>query len=191
MAEERLNLKFTYRRDRRCRRITAFMSVGLAGLFAALLYLMGETYLPVWVILFVLALLALEILSIPRYISLDDDALEIHCVVELTRIHVEDIETIHRIERKDFRHFKPLFGSYGFWGYYGYYFNFSEWSFYKLYATERQSLVLIRDIYEENYVVSCSDPEALVTAATRARDRKREEIFNASRRKKLPFARID
>ncbi len=177
---EEPTLKFKYERDRRCRRVTWIVSVVLMVAVVALAVFRQETYLPAWLLFFLLSLLALLVLSVPRYITLDDETLEIHCVVELTRIHVEDIETIHRIERAQFKRFTPLLGTYGFGGYFGYYFSFSEWSIYKFYATERKRLVLIRDIYEVNYVVSCSDPEALVTAAVRARDRKREEIFRVS-----------
>ena len=171
---------FVYERDRRCRRITWGTTVGLAILFVVMVLLSSQQYFSAWLIFFVLSVLALVVLSIPRFITLTDEALEIHCVVDLTRIHVEDIESIRRIGREEFRHLTPLLGSYGFGGYFGYYFDFSGWNFYKLYATERKRLVLIEDIYEDAYIVSCSDPDALVAMAIRARDRKREEIFRAS-----------
>lgn len=37
--------------------------------------------------------------------------------------------------------------------------------------------MLIEDIYEDIYIVSCPDPDLLVTLCTVARDRKREEIY--------------
>lgn len=171
---------FKYERDRRCRRITWYTTAGLLLLFTVMVLLSGQQYFPAWIIFFILSILALEILSIPRFITLDDEALEIHCVVDMTRIHVEDIESIRRIGREEFKRLTPLLGSYGFGGYFGYYFDFSAWNFYKLYATERKHLVLIEDIYEDSYIVSCPDPDTLVDLAIRARDRKREEIFRAT-----------
>lgn len=37
--------------------------------------------------------------------------------------------------------------------------------------------MLIEDIYEDIYIVSCPGPDLLVTLCTVARDRKREEIY--------------
>ncbi len=182
---------FVYERDRRCRRITWGVTIGLAVIFLGMVLLSQQQYFSAWVIFFVLSVLALEVLSIPRFITLNDEALEIHCVVDLTRIHVEDIESIRRIGREEFRHLTPLLGSYGFGGYFGYYFDFSSWNFYKLYATERKRLVLIEDIYEDAYIVSCTDPDALVAGAIRARDRKREEIFRASMKNESPSSTAD
>lgn len=70
-----------------------------------------------------------------------------------------------------------MLGSYGFWGYYGYYFSFREWTLYKVYAAERNNLVLIEDIYEDTYIVSCDDPDGLIAFVSEARDRKRAEIL--------------
>ena len=116
------------------------------------------------------------ILSFPRYLTIDDDALQIHCIVELTRIHVEEIEKIRRIDRDYFRRMIPLIGSYGFGGYYGYWFHLSDWEICKVYATERKQLVLIEDIYEDIYIVSCTDPDRLIELCMEARNRKRKQI---------------
>ncbi|HAY31349.1 hypothetical protein GHJ49_00045 [Alistipes sp. dk3620] len=169
--------KYKYRYDRRCRRITAALLLILAGLFVWFHFVLGGDYLPAWGLFFVVCIITLYILSIPRYILLDDAALEIHCIVDLTRIHIEDIELIRRIERSEFRRLWPLLGSYGFWGYYGYYFSFREWTLYKVYAAERNNLVLIEDIYEDTYIVSCDDPDGLIAFVSEARDRKRAEIL--------------
>lgn len=138
----------------------------------------GEApYLPAWFLLLLLCIITLFVLSFPRYLTIDDDTLQIHCIVELTRIHVEEIETVRRIDRSHFRRMIPLLGSYGFGGYFGYWFHLSDWTICKLYTTERKQLVLIEDIYEDIYIVSCPDPDLLVTLCTVARDRKREEIY--------------
>jgi hypothetical protein len=37
--------------------------------------------------------------------------------------------------------------------------------------------VLIEDIYEDTYIVSCDDPDGLIAFVSEARDRKRAEIL--------------
>ncbi|MFR4237371.1 MAG: PH domain-containing protein, partial [Alistipes onderdonkii] len=136
--------RYRYRFDRRSLRISAAVSLAVV-LFVALYVVWGVQYLPAWILFFVVSVIALYILSIPRYLSLDDDSLDVHCLVDLTRIHVEDIESILRMDRSEFRRLWPLLGSYGFWGYYGYYFNFGEWTLHRVYASDRKKLILIED----------------------------------------------
>ena len=169
--------KFKYRLDRRSRRITWGTFAAIAALFVGFHFIWGGAYLPAWFLLLLLCIITLFVLSFPRYLTIDDDTLQIHCIVELTRIHVEEIETVRRIDRSHFRRMIPLLGSYGFCGYFGYWFHLSDWTICKLYTTERKQLVLIEDIYEDIYIVSCPDPDLLVTLCTVARDRKREEIY--------------
>lgn len=169
--------KFKYRLDRRSRRITWGTLAAIAALFVGFHFIWGGAYLPAWFLLLLLCIITLFVLSFPRYLTIDDDTLQIHCIVELTRIHVEEIETVRRIDRSHFRRMIPLLGSYGFGGYFGYWFHLSDWTICKLYTTERKQLVLIEDIYEDIYIVSCPDPDLLVTLCTVARDRKREEIY--------------
>lgn len=172
--------RYRYRFDRRSLRISAAVSLAVVLSLVALYVVWGVQYLPAWILFFVVSVIALYILSIPRYLSLDDDSLDVHCLVDLTRIHVEDIESIRRMDRSEFRRLWPLLGSYGFWGYYGYYFNFGEWTLHRVYASDRKKLILIEDIYEDTYIVSCDDPDRLIAEAVAARDRKRAEILRCA-----------
>ena len=108
--------KYRYRLDRRGRRITAVVTILLVTAFVAFHFVWGANYLPAWMLFLLLCVVLLYILSIPRYISLDDTSIDIHCIVDLTRIHLEDVELIRRIEPTEFRRLWPLLGSYGFWG---------------------------------------------------------------------------
>lgn len=168
--------KFKYSLDRRSKRITWGIIVLIVGLAVVFHFIWGTSYIPAWFLLFLLCIITLYILSFPRYLTIDDDALQIHCIVELTRIHVEEIEKIRRIDRDYFRRMIPLIGSYGFGGYYGYWFHLSDWEICKVYATERKQLVLIEDIYEDIYIVSCTDPDRLIELCMEARNRKRKQI---------------
>ena len=172
--------RYRYRFDRRSLRISAAVSLAVVLSLVALYVVWGVQYLPAWILFFVVSVIALYILSIPRYLSLDDDSLDVHCLVDLTRIHVEDIECIRRMDRSEFRRLWPLLGSYGFWGYYGYYFNFGEWTLHRVYASYRKNLIINEDIYEDTYNVSCDDPDRLIAEAVAARDRKRAEILRCA-----------
>lgn len=169
--------KFKYHRDRRSKRITTVAMILLTVGVTAFHFIHGGDYLPAWFLAILLCIIAFCILSIPLSIRIDKDVFEIHCIVELTRIHMEDIELIRRIDSEEFRKLYPLFASYGFWGYFGYYFNFREWNIYKVYATKRKNLVLIEDIYEDTFIVSCDDADEMIRLVIEARNRKREEIY--------------
>lgn len=173
--------RFKYKLDRRSKRITFAASVLILAMFIAVLFLSGRAYVPGWILGLLICLIALYILSIPRFIRIDSEALEIHCIVELTKIHVEDIEIIRRIDRNELSPMMPLLGSYGFFGYYGYYFNLWGWNVYKVYASKRRDLVYIEDIYEDIFVVNCDEADELIEMTIEARNNKREEIFSRAK----------
>ncbi|MCD8174300.1 MAG: PH domain-containing protein [Alistipes sp.] len=165
-----MEARFGYKRDKRCKWLTAVWLVIIAGVPLFLVFGMESSYMRAWILAFGAAILALYILSIPRYVKVDDDYLEIHCVVEMTRIDVRDVVNIRKIDPDGYTsRFMCLLGSYGFFGYYGYYLDFRQWDFVKVYATERCHLVLIEDIYEQSYLISCRDCDRLVEAVTQAK----------------------
>lgn len=154
-------MRINYRLDKRTCRMSLMISLVLALSFAALAFFIHDGYIRAWLIALLFAVVVLYILSIPRYISLRDGLLEIQCVVELTRIRVGDIKSIRRVTRDEI---KPLLllGSYGFFGYYGYYADLRQWDTLKIYATEWDNLVLIEDIYETRFLVSCRKADELI-----------------------------
>lgn len=62
------------------------------------------------------------------------------------------------------RHSMPVFGIYGLLGYYGYYYNLDEYKLFKIYGSQWRGFVLIEDIYEEQVVVTCANPEEFIEA---------------------------
>ena len=100
--------KYRYRLDRLGRRITAAVTTLLVTAFVAFHFVWGANYLPAWMLFLLLCVVLLYILSIPRYVLLDDTSIDIHCIVDLTRIHLEDVELIRRIEPDEFRRLWPL-----------------------------------------------------------------------------------
>ena len=123
-----------------------------------------------WFVTFVLALLALMILSIPRRIVLLDNTLEIQCIFDITEIDVSEIARIRKVSTRKLRWAMLLFGSQGFFGYYGKYFDLKEFETITIYASEWNNFVEIVDIYDSRTYVSCRDAEALIASVREARD---------------------
>ncbi len=170
--------KYKYHYDRRSHRITFVILTIVVLLSVGVGFVLSGAYLSAWGLFFLFCVIILYILSIPLYVLLDDSVVEVHCIVDMTRIHIEDIEKIRVFGKNEFKRLWPLVGSYGFWGYYGYYFDFMEWTMYKVYASDRKHLVMIEDIYEDQFIISCDDPETFVKHALEFRDRKRSEILH-------------
>lgn len=165
-----MELRFIYTLDRRCKWISAIYVALLAAIFAAVALCVEDGYMRAWVFSLPLAVAALYVLSIPRYISVSAEKLEIHCVVEMTRIEICDIASIRIMEKQDYDRTFPVLGSYGFFGYYGYYLDLRKWDMIKMYASRRQGLVEITDISEQVFVVSCRDAKTLVEAVQNAKN---------------------
>ena len=127
-----------------------------------------------WFVSFVLALIALMILSIPRRIVLLDNTLEIQCIFDITEIDVSEIARIRKVRTRKLRWAMLLFGSAGFFGYYGKYFDLKEFEVITIYASEWNNFVEIVDIYDSRIYVSCRDADALIASVREARDGKIE-----------------
>lgn len=169
--------KYRYRLDKRSRWITLVILFLIAAATACFYIWLPTQYLPAWFLVTVFCLTAIVTLSIPRFIRIDDEFLEIHCIVELSRIHIEDIESVRLLERGESRWMIPLLASCGFFGYFGSFFDLWGWNLYKVYTTARVNRVVIEDIYEDRYVVNCDDPEEFIRTLLKARDIRRAEIF--------------
>lgn len=145
-------------------RITTWCVMGAIVIVAVLLtvFTLGS-YIPMWFLSVMGAIVGLCVLSIPRSIRLTDTAVEIRCVVEVTQIPYGHVKNVRRIERSELRPLVPLFASIGVFGYFGYYLDVRNWDTIKLYTTARKGLVLIEDTYEQRYLVNVDRPDRLVT----------------------------
>ena len=164
-----MNKRFNYTEfDRRSHRITAVVITVIVLLLLLSLYYIQTSYFTAWIIANLLAVAGLFILSIPRYVEVTGDAIEINCIVELTRIPYKDLLSVRRMEEGEMSRAIPLLGSYGFFGYYGYYLDLRRWNMMKVYTPQWNNFIEIEDIYEQKYVISCPDPEAFLTAVKEA-----------------------
>lgn len=172
--------KYRYKLDARSKKLTAAYLVLMAGAGAAYHFIWGSEYpeyLPWWLAITLLCFIILCVLSIPRYVKINSEALEIHCILDLTKINIEDVETARILGADEARSIIPLFACYGFFGYFGYFVSLREWNVYRVYTSARHGLILIEDIYEVSYVINCDDPQELIKTVLEARDKKRADIF--------------
>ncbi|WP_302378816.1 PH domain-containing protein [uncultured Alistipes sp.] len=133
-----------------------------AGLGWGLYHLYEGGYLSAWFTSFIVALIALMALSIPRKIVVTDETVEVRCLLDITEIRRSEIASVRRVDNKRMKWFVPIFGGYGFFGYYGRFLDLRRFDRVKLYASEWKNFVEITDIYEERVYVSCSDADRLV-----------------------------
>jgi len=170
----RVKRSFDYKFDRRTILLTVLILL-LCTAGAVLLYtLYTGGFFSAWFVSFVLALIALMILSIPRRIVLLDNTLEIQCIFDITEIDVSEIARIRKVRTRKLRWAMLLFGSAGFFGYYGKYFDLKEFEVITIYASEWNNFVEIVDIYDSRTYVSCRDADALIASVREARDGKIE-----------------
>ena len=170
----RVKRSFDYKFDRRTILLTVLILL-LCTVGAVLLYtLYTGGFFSAWFVSFVLALIALMILSIPRRIVLLDNTLEIQCIFDITEIDVSEIARIRKVRTRKLRWAMLLFGSSGFFGYYGKYFDLKEFEVITIYASEWNNFVEIVDIYDSRTYVSCRDADALIASVRKARDGKIE-----------------
>lgn len=87
------------------------------------------------------ALLLLAMLSIPRRVEITSDRLVILCLLEMTIVGSEEIESVELLSAPPRRAF-PVAGVWGFGGYYGYWFDLRRWSLFKIYTADRHGSCL-------------------------------------------------
>lgn len=165
-----MKCSFDYKFDRRTIILTVLiLLLCIAG--AVLLYtLYTGGFFSAWFVSFVLALIALMILSIPRRIVLLDNKVEIQCIFDITEIDIAEIAQIQKVEKDTLRWTVLLLGSSGFFGYYGKYFDLKEFEIVNIYASEWNNFVEIVDIYDSRTYVSCRDAEALIASINEQRN---------------------
>ena len=84
-------------------------------LLGGLLYHLYEGgYLSAWFTSFIVALVALMALSIPRRIVVTDDRVEVRCLLDITEIRRDEIASVRRVEPRRMKWFVPIFGGFGF-----------------------------------------------------------------------------
>ncbi|MEG1607361.1 MAG: PH domain-containing protein, partial [Mucinivorans sp.] len=148
--------RLTQTLDRRARWITVLVSVVVVLFLVWVFWRSGGTFLPAWLTMLSCLVWAFLALSLPRFITLQHNAIEIDCVLELRRIEYKDIKSITPLVSST-RGLFPLLGIYGFLGYYGYYIGWGQLKLYKVYARRWNGLVLIETAHGRT-VISTDEP---------------------------------
>lgn len=147
-------------------RLTICLTVAILLLFiAALTYfytISGGSFLPAWLTILGLSVGLFVILSVPKYVIVSPQSVEIHCAMELTQIKLTNIERVKLISKKEMRYTIPIFGIMGFFGYFGYYINLRKMQIFKLYARKRANFVLIEDCCKKRHIFSIENPEEFI-----------------------------
>ncbi len=159
-----MEYRYNFKMNKNSRHQTATWTMFFVTLIV-LLYVFnrGSFYVPVWFLMLALCLLFLFVMSIPKYIKVSDQCIDIHCFVELTRIPISNIAEIKTIDKKLIKKSLPIAGSYGFGGYFGYYLNLKNWTMFRMYARQwGDDFVMITDVYEDVFVINCKDAENFI-----------------------------
>lgn len=138
--------------------------IGFVAVAAAFVHMYDGGYMVAWFISFLVALIGLMILSIPRKIVLTSKSVEICCVSDRTSITYNDIVSVRAVQRREMRWFVPIFAAMGFFGFYGYFLNLRRLDLVKVYASKWDDFVEITDIFDDKYYVSCDRRDELVAA---------------------------
>ena len=139
------------------------LQIAVAVALGYLIYILFEgDYLSVWFASFVVALFLLLFLSIPQRVVVTSTAVQIGCIMEIREIKISNITSIRRINPRALRWVVPLFAGWNLFGYYGTYLNLRSFERVRLYASEWRYFVEIVDIYDDRYIISCRQGEALV-----------------------------
>lgn len=188
---------YKYRFSRRAIYWTLVYLVVFVLLGWLLYHLYEGGYLSAWFTSFIVALIALMSLSIPRRIVVTDEKVEVRCLLDITEIRRDEIASVRRVDPRRMKWFFPVFGGCGFFGYYGHFLDLRRFERVKLYASEWKNFVEITDIYEDRLYVSCSDagrlveelcpPEATARRKTTKRKSRRNSIgIRPKSRQKTP-----
>lgn len=161
-----MNSIYKYHIDRRTIYWTLIHLAVFALLTRGLYHLYEGGYFSAWFTSFIVALIALMSLSIPRRIVVTDEMVEVRCLLDITEIRRDEIASVRRMEPKQMKWLIPIFGGCGFFGYYGHFFSLKHFDRVLIYASEWRNFVEITTIYEDRVYVSCTEADRLVAELT-------------------------
>lgn len=156
------DMKFKLRYDTLSRSMTAIFLTIIVAIVVYVYYNSGGSYLPAWITTLTVSIVLLSILSIPRLLILTPFSVEIHCLLEVTRISYDDIRSVKALDNKQMRWCFPFFGIFGIFGYYGYYIDLKHFRTFKIYARRWSNFVMIEDNFDHTYVVSLDDRDTFI-----------------------------
>ena len=121
------------------------IAVWSAGLTAVIVTYIIFGIVAIWVLL-----------TMPRYLLLDDKSIVITHPIGQTVILKSDIIEVRAVERSDIRGSIRLFGSGGFFGWFGIFRN-NKFGTYRLYCGQLENLYIVKTLTRK-YIISSSVP---------------------------------
>ncbi len=150
---------YKYRMEKGVLYLSTLYFVVFIILGASLYFLYEGGYFSAWFCSFVVAVIALMSLSIPRKIVVSDQSIRVRSLLDVTEIEIEDIASIKAIDRGSLKFTIPIFAGYGFFGYYGHFLNLRSFERVTIYASKWHDFIEITDVYDDKLYIttSCRD----------------------------------
>ena len=135
--------------------VTSILLVALLVYGAIAVWSAGMVAVVVTYTLFIL-LAIWVLLTMPRYLVIDDKSIVITHPIGQTVILKSDIVEVRAVERSELRGSLRLFGSGGFFGWFGIFRN-SKLGVYRIYCGQLENLYLVKTLTRK-YIISSSKP---------------------------------
>ncbi|MEG0499589.1 MAG: hypothetical protein RR550_00525 [Rikenellaceae bacterium] len=124
-------------------------------------------YLKWWVPLFSLTILALGVISSPVAIHIGKKEIEIHALLEETKIRICSIEHVYSLNSTYAKLFIiPILTTFGFLGFNGRYYDIRNQRWVKLVCTEHKNLIMIECIGKKSYIISATNRAEVISQIT-------------------------
>lgn len=134
-------------------------------------------YLKWWVPLFTITILSLGVISSPVAIHVGKKEIEIHSLLEVTRIRLSSVEHVYSLNSAYARLFIiPVLTTFGFLGFNGRYYDIRNRRWVKLVCTEHKNLIMIECIGKKNYIISATDRAEVISKITTNVNNTKEEM---------------
>lgn len=149
--------KFRYSSDTITKTLTLLHFILFTAVAGVLYLFFDGGYMFAWFVSIAIAIVMLMLLSIPRYVVLNSDSIDICCISDYTHIDFDKIAYVRIVKKGSMRYMLPIFAAIGFFGYYGLFLNLRKMDFVKIYASKIGESIEITDIYEDKYYITCDN----------------------------------
>ncbi len=149
-------MKFRQRFDYLSIALTLLITAAAVAIGVIIYTTSSSSFLPAWITALLIGVILLVITSIPKSVVITPGALEIHCVLELTYIPIENIVSAKHVKFKTLIPVQ-LLGVCGFFGYYGYFFSLKQMKIVKVYTRSWRNLVEINTVDKKCYLISVQE----------------------------------
>ena len=129
----------------------------------------SSSFLPAWITALLIGTILLVITSIPKSVEITPNALEIHCLLELTYIPLSNIKDVKQVRLKSIM-LVPMLGVFGFFGYYGYFLSLNKMRIFRVYARNWRRLIQIDTLDNKRYLISVPELQKFLTELDKQRN---------------------